>query len=689
MGIKWKLLLITGLPVSAILIIFVVGLTSFNILDSNMVEVNTQHLDRATMIDADRDAYQAQVAVMQSEKAHSMDVLNGEKAAAAENMKQTWDRITGPAKDFSPDMDGDFTAFKTDFKAWEKANNTILELTSETLTANLAREEHEKAALNSFDAMREVINQLGEIADARLKNALLSEGERMRTENALSLILNADRDAYQAYVAQLLIMRSLDPERIKEQADAFTENMEQTRERVTRGARLLGSEGQRLEQEFLAQLDTWGSHSREVVALSTANADKNLRRVTLLADSEKAFETMRGSIDLLGQTQVSRVEARMADLGAVVSRTIWTYALVSLLFTLASVVVTLIFSSKMAAIMKRAARVAESLSEGDFTVHLDVDRKDEIGQLAQAIGAMIEKLRAIVFEVQDSASNVASISEELAGSSQSMSQGATEQAAAVEEVSASMEEMSSSISQNSESSSKTGAIAVQTADEARKGGQAVRQTVEAMTQIAEKISIIEEIARQTNLLALNAAIEAARAGEQGKGFAVVAAEVRKLAERSGTAAAEIGELSASSVEVAARAGKMLDAIVPNIEQTAELIQEISAASNEQNAGASEINSALQQLDSVVQTNASSSEEIASTAEELSSHAVQLESTMAFFNLGHGSTGALPGEKGGGKSQSKPAMLPPAAAKRAAPEPASGMALDMDDMDDGDDAFERF
>ncbi len=164
------------------------------------------------------------------------------------------------------------------------------------------------------------------------------------------------------------------------------------------------------------------------------------------------------------------------------------------------------------------------------------------------------------------------------------------------------------------------------------------ETVAAMKQIAEKISIIEEIARQTDLLALNAAIEAARAGEHGKGFAVVASEVRKLAERSQTAAGEIGKLSSTSVEIAESAGEMLKKLVPDIQRTAELVQEISAASAEQNSGAEQINTALQQLDQVIQQNAAASEEMSSTAEELAAQAEQLQDTISFFMLERESAG---------------------------------------------------
>jgi len=318
---------------------------------------------------------------------------------------------------------------------------------------------------------------------------------------------------------------------------------------------------------------------------------------------------------------------------------------------------------------------------GDYTTRARADRHDEIGEIMNALNTMSTKLSEVVGEVMAGSSHVASGSEELSGTSQTLSQGATEQAAALEEVSSSMEQMASNIRANADNAHQTESIASRAADNARIGGTAVSETVTAMKEIAEKISIVEEIARQTNLLALNAAIEAARAGEHGKGFAVVAAEVRKLAERSGAAAAEISELSSSSVEVAVKAGEMLRDMVPDIEKTAELIQEISVASSEQNTGAEQINAALQQLDHVVQQNAAASEEMASTSADLANQAHGLQQVTAFFKVAHGNdaprttrraatrpAAALP--KGTAKADARPRTLPR-------------------DTDEADDEFERF
>ncbi len=280
--------------------------------------------------------------------------------------------------------------------------------------------------------------------------------------------------------------------------------------------------------------------------------------------------------------------------------------------------------------LEQKARLAGAIADGDLTV--DVQLASEKDQLGRALQTMAGVLNDVIQQVMVATENVASGSQALAASSQEMSQGATEQSASAEEASSSIEQMTANIRQNTDNAMQTEKIAIKSAQEAEQGGRAVAETVTAMKEIANKIVIIEEIARQTNLLALNAAIEAARAGEHGKGFAVVAAEVRKLAERSQSAAGEINNLSVSSVEVAESAGKMLDSIVPGIQKTSELVQEIAAASREQDAGAEQINSSIQQLDKVIQQNAAATEEMASTSEELTSQSDQLRDMMSFFKV---------------------------------------------------------
>ncbi|OIQ50098.1 Methyl-accepting chemotaxis protein II [Pseudodesulfovibrio hydrargyri] len=394
------------------------------------------------------------------------------------------------------------------------------------------------------------------------------------------------------------------------------------------------------------------------------------------------------------------MEGQRATESALESTNWWTVGIGAVMLLL-GVLVFILFARKMSGTIGATVTVMADINRGELDVPRLAARtgrmRDEMDDLGSAVNAMGDKLRKVVADVQAAAQNVTMGSGELTDTSQALAEGASNQASAVEEVSASMEEMTASIEQNTDNARETEKIARQAASDAGEGGQSVNRTVEAMRQIADKIAIIEEIARQTNLLALNAAIEAARAGEHGKGFAVVAAEVRKLAERSGVAAAEISELSASSVAIAEQAGTMLDKMVPDITRTAELIQEISASSDEQNTGATQIKDAVLELDKVVQQNAAESEHVAAASETLSGYAVQLQQIIGYFRLG-GPAAAQPRARVSVKparsgAKSLPARPGPAPASRPSPkavprgEPADTGGLDLDM--DGDTEFEKF
>ncbi|MBB1074686.1 HAMP domain-containing protein [Rhodoferax sp. 4810] len=310
----------------------------------------------------------------------------------------------------------------------------------------------------------------------------------------------------------------------------------------------------------------------------------------------------------------------------------WIILVAIVIATLLGVGIALILSTLITGPIVIGVAFAKAIAEGDLSQELDIDQHDEIGQLATALNHMVRRLRQIVGEVRVGADNLSSASSEVSSTAQALSQGATEQASSVESTTASIEELNSSVQQNTDNARTTNAIARNSAIEARQGGEAVARTVQAMKEIANKIGMIEEIAYKTNLLALNAAIEAARAGEHGKGFTVVAAEVRKLAENSGMTAQEINQLATQSLSIAEEAGEVLKKMVPNIVKTADLVEEITAASGEQATGIGQITDAMGQLDKATQQNAASSEQLAATAEELSGQAVQLQETMAFFRI---------------------------------------------------------
>ena len=297
--------------------------------------------------------------------------------------------------------------------------------------------------------------------------------------------------------------------------------------------------------------------------------------------------------------------------------------------------------------LRAVGAVIETVAQGDLTHRVDIQSKDELGELGRTLNATSDGLRDMVLQIQESAQAISTASGEISTGNTDLSRRTEEQAAGLEETASAMEQITANVHQTADNAHAANDEASKTRQVAEEGGTAVNQVIAAMaainessTKINEIIGVVDEIAFQTNLLALNAAVEAARAGEQGRGFAVVAGEVRNLAKRSADAAKEIKGLIHESVakseagnRIAAHAGATIREVVLHVQRVTALVGEIAGATKEQSTGLGEVNKAVVQMDEVTQQNAALVEQAAAAAESLDAQAHALTEIVARFKTG--------------------------------------------------------
>ena len=447
-----------------------------------------------------------------------------------------------------------------------------------------------------------------------------------------------------------ILMRNMllldEPEKLRITLDQLLENRTRVTENLAMLDRTLSTEkGKKIFKAIIEARVKYmlgQSEFLQLVAEGNKQQAGNLLLTTVIDDQDAYFNHVKSLIELVG-TLLDEGGQDAADnfLGG---RNLM--ASLAALATLLACALAYWATRSITLPLTRAVQMARTVASGDLTSRIEINSKDETGQLLQALQDMNQSLLRIVSEVHNGSDTIAAASSQIAAGNLDLSSRTEEQASSLEQTASSMEELTSTVKQNADNARHAYALALSASQVATKGGTVVSQVVDTMVsinhsskKIADIIGVIDGIAFQTNILALNAAVEAARAGEQGRGFAVVATEVRNLAHRSAAAAHEIKSLIGDSLEkvelgavLVAQAGSTMQEVVDSVKRVTDVMNEITAASQEQTTGIEQINQAIIQMDHVTQQNAALVEQAAAAAAALQDQASKLVHAVSVFKL---------------------------------------------------------